>query len=364
MRTAIVLGTRPEILKNYSIVKALRELGEHAVIIWTGQHTDESMYVPFFRELGYRPDFWLEDYSFGRAIDWVREILIKHEIDTVLVNGDTAAALVGALAALYSDRRLVHVEAGLRSFDPLMYEERNRIMVDSVAHLLLTYTPRESEYLASQPELRGRIQLVGNTTVDLIADHGDLLEGRPTSDRYAFVTLHRKELTDCPDRLTSVCRALSRLSATWRVVFPVHPRTKDALDRCCDSEDLLRGVAVVPPMGPFEALGAIKHAEVVLTDSGCVQEECAILGTPCVTVRENTERHATVEAGINVLSGYDTESIVAAASRQAAFRGPYPDLYGPPGCGTRIVLSMRNAFSTSVKSSELRAPEVRSLPSA
>lgn len=337
MNVAICLGTRPEILKNYPIVQALRRRGIAHTVLFTGQHKDPLMHEPFFDAMGYRPDHTLAEYAFGRAVDWARDKIVEKSIDTVLVNGDTAAALVGAIAGMYSDRRVVHVEAGLRSFDPEMYEERNRIMVDAVAHDLLCYTDREARYLAQQRELRGRVAVVGNPTIDVVHDFAEEIDARRIVRRFAFVTLHRKELTDRPERMAAVAAALAKLAHEIDVVFPVHPRTRDAMSRIGIDERSFGRVELTAPIGPFESLAHIKHAAVVVTDSGCVQEECAILETPCVTVRENTERRITLELGINRLSGFETDTIVAAVREQMAFPGPFPTIYGHPGVGERIV---------------------------
>ena len=302
-----------------------------------------------FAELGYAPDLRLEGgYELGRAIDWVCKSIRELALSLVLVNGDTAAALVGTLAAVYSDVKLVHVEAGLRSYHADMIEERNRIMVDAAAHYLFTYTERESTYLHQRPELRGKIVTVGNTTVDVI-HHLEPRLYRPLPGRYAYVTLHRKELTDRPDRLAEVFESLAKIARSFdAVVFPMHPRTRDVMARHAIPASILDGVTVIEPIGTLASLAHIKHAAVVLTDSGCVQEEACILGVPCVTVRDNTERVATLEIGANVLCGLRRERIVDAAMQQAARARDWPNIYGAPGAGERIVdLLARDSRPTS-----------------
>ena len=345
LRIGVVLGTRPEVMKNYSIVQALRARGCWLRVLHTNQHTGDVMRDAIFAELDYWPDHVMDgQYEIGRAITWLSERIRRDAIDLILVNGDTAAALAGAVAATYTDVGLAHVEAGLRSFDPEMLEERNRIMVDAAAHYLFAYTEQDADRLRANTELRGRVECVGNTTVDLLSDFSDRL-ARPDEGRYAFATVHRKELTDRPDKLVEVLSALDRLAEHFdSVVLPLHPRTADVCRSGGLSDRVLQRVRVCPPMPPMEALGYVRHADLVLTDSGCVQEEAYLLGVPCVTLRENTERVATVAAGANVLAGFDGDRIVAAALKQRAIRGPYPPLYGEPGVGERIVDTLLRRF--------------------
>lgn len=343
---AIVLGTRPEAIKNWAIVDALRQTGSRYRILHTHQHALPRLHAELFRDLGYAPHEVMETpYTLGRAIDWVRDVVLREGLDTVLVNGDTAAALAGAIAALYSDRRLVHVEAGLRSFCPHMYEERNRIAVDAMANLLLAYTEREATHLRANREVRGRVAVVGNTTVDFIERFRERWTP-PRTAPFLLVTMHRKEFTDCRGRMRTVFAGLRALAEETAVVLPMHPRTVDAMQRHGIQREHLGGVEVVDPLGPFDALAHIAHAELVLTDSGCVQEEACILGTPCVTVRDNTERQVTIEIGANALSGFDTASILQLAAQQRARpRGSWAHPYGLPGAGKRIVAALDSGAS-------------------
>jgi UDP-N-acetylglucosamine 2-epimerase (non-hydrolysing) len=255
----------------------------------------------------------------------------------VLVNGDTAAALVGALAAMYLDIHVAHVEAGLRSGDAFMREERNRIIVDSIASSLFAYTSYEERLLRDTPTVRGRVYLEGNTTVDVLHDFAHRIAARPRSGDYVLVTLHRKELTDHPSRLRLVLAAVREVAARYPVIFPVHPRTADALERHGLTKDL-GDVEAVAPVGPFEALRLQKYALAVLTDSGCIQEEAYLLNVPCVTLRNNTERHLTVAHGANAVTGFVLPRIRAAVADACARRPrAWPDIYGPPGAGARIV---------------------------
>lgn len=348
MKIGVVLGTRPEIMKNYSLVRELTERGREHVVLHTNQHSDYRMQAAIFEQLGYRPDHvFPEAYRLGSAIDWVRAHIAEQGIDLVVVNGDTAAALVGALAAMYSDIGLAHVEAGMRSFDKQMYEERNRIMVDSVAHYLFSYTDYQAKYLAQIPDLRGKIFNVGNTTVDLLHDFESQLAPPPVGN-YAYVTLHRKEFTDDPERMVQVLTTLNRLAERFdAIVFPLHPRTRAFLDRYGISPAVLSEVTVLDPVGPLESLAYVRHASMVITDSGCMQEEAYLFNVPCVTVRENTERPETVEAGANIVTGFAPAAIEAAVTRHAAAGArEFPSVYGESGVAVRVLDVLDQNFTS------------------
>lgn len=339
MKLGIVLGTRPEIIKNYAVVKACRRRGLDFEVIHTNQHHDNAMQQAVFEQMGYRPDRVLDGpYALGKAIDWLCDLIRSRRYDLILTNGDTAAALIAAIAAIYTDVDLAHVEAGLRSSDARMHEERNRIIVDSAAHFLFAYTEYHAAHLARVPDLRGRVFVTGNTTVDLIADF-DAQLARPEFGEYAYVTLHRKEFTECKSLMCSVFETLNYLAADFdRIIFPLHPRTLDAMHRHNLSRTLLDKVTLLEPVPPLVSLAYTKYATVVLTDSGCLQEEAYLYGVPCVTLRENTERHETVVHGANVVAGFEREHILRAVATQRAKRGSvFPSIYGPAGAGERIV---------------------------
>ena len=339
MKLALIMGTRPEIMKNYAIVRALRARNTPHVVLHTNQQRDSAMQHAHFAQAGYRPDAGMPPpYRFGRAVDWIGAQAAAHHADTILVNGDTAAALAGATAALYAGLRLVHVEAGLRAFDPYMIEERNRIAVDAMAHDLFTYTAAQRDYLLANRELRGRVLFVGNTTLDLLHDFCPRLPPAHAG-RYVFVTLHRRELTEDAALLRGVLAALEQV-APWfdAVLLPLHPRTRAAIARAAYRPGR---VTLMAPLPFLSALALERGAALIVTDSGCVQEEAYLFGVPCVTVRPNTERPETLVCGANVVAGYAPEAIVAAVEKQAARRLPaLPPVYGEPGAGERIAAAL------------------------
>jgi UDP-N-acetylglucosamine 2-epimerase (non-hydrolysing) len=240
---------------------------------------------------------------------------------------------------MYLDIGVTHIEAGLRSGDSQMAEERNRIMVDAIANLLFAYTDLEKEELLRTPSIRGRVFVEGNTTVDLLHDFADRLTEPADGGRYVFVTLHRKELTDSRDRLLRVFHALRRIAAQHcSVVLPMHPRTHDAVKKHSIPYRRLGNVHVLEPVSTFQCLSLQKHAAAVLTDSGCLQEEAYLLNVPCVTIRENTERHLTVASGANVVAGFEPARILEATEHALARpRRVWPNIYGTRGAGKRIV---------------------------
>jgi UDP-N-acetylglucosamine 2-epimerase (non-hydrolysing) len=340
MRIAVVQGTRPEIIKNYSVVKRLKESGLPFDVLHTNQHSAAHMSSEFYEELGYRPTYTLPvPYRLGIAIDWLQQTFTETDVSHVIVNGDTAASIAGALAAMYLDIPVSHIEAGLRSGDRDMPEERNRIMVDSVANLLFAYTEIEQKELQCTPTIRGRVLSEGNTTVDLLHDFSHRIQRPQCEDPYIFVTLHRKEFTSSKERMLLVFNVLRKIAAEYgAVVFPMHPRTHDAMKRHGIPLRTLGFVNILNPVSTFESLGLQKHAAAVLTDSGCVQEEAYLLNVPCVTIRENTERHLTVANGANTVTGFEPTRILDATKKAlSAPRHVFPSIYGPPGAGARIV---------------------------
>lgn len=337
---AVVQGTRPEIIKNYAFVKALRAAGLPFSVLHTNQHVADAMCSEVYADMGYRPDGRLPaDYRIGVAIDWLEHEYRERGVSHVVVNGDTAASLAGAVAALYAGLPSIHIEAGLRARDVHMLEERNRIMVDAVAELLFAYTALEADVLQDCADVRGQVRLEGNTTVDLIHDFAHRLDERGQAGTFVFATMHRREFTESPERMRLVFTVFAEIARTLcPVIFALHPRTRDAMRRHGIPLAMLAPVHVVEPVSIFAALSMQRHAAAVLTDSGCIQEEAYILATPCVTVRENTERHLTVRHGGNVVTGFERRAILDATRRALdTERLALPDIYGAPGAGVRML---------------------------
>jgi UDP-N-acetylglucosamine 2-epimerase len=339
VKIAVVQGTRPEIIKNYSIVSALRRGRVPHAVFHTNQHSSGEMRDQIYAQMQYAPMHVLPaPYRLGTAINWLQSEYEAQQITHVVVNGDTAASVAGALSAMYSGIAISHVEAGLRAQDPQMLEERNRIMVDAMASLLFAYTEFERDVLEASADICGRVFVVGNTTVDILTDFADCLSAPPYPQRYLFATLHRREFTTSIDRMRLVFAALSEVAHKHcPVILPLHPRTRDAIERAA-LQDHLRALTVIAPLRPLESLSYQKHALAVVTDSGCVQEEAYLLGVPCVTIRENTERKLTVSNKANRITGFDRTRILDAVEWAATLKErSWPDIYGKPGVGDRIV---------------------------
>ena len=352
MNIAVVQGTRPEIIKNYAVVKALRAAEVPFTVFHTNQHVLQKMRDDVYADMGYQAhEMMPAAFSVGSAIDWLQACFARLSITHVVVNGDTSTALVAAIAAMHSGIELSHIEAGLRARDNVMLEERNRIMVDSIASHLFAYTDFERDILVASPDVRGKVYVEGNTTVDMLVDFQHRIEQQNTHGRYVYATLHRQELTKSPERLGLVLDALSSINRDiCKVIFAVHPRTLNAINEYGFNSKLV-GICTTPPQSIFECLSMQANAGAVLTDSGCIQEEAYMLGVPCVTIRENTERHLTVMHGANRLTGFDKRKIIRmciAAIQEE--NNAWPEIYGSYGVGERIVARILGAHQPESQS--------------
>jgi len=332
-----VVGNRPQFIKSAPLSVALRDAGIDEVVLHTGQHYDPELSHVFFDELGlaeprYSLDVRRSDPE--SMLPGIRNAVEQERPDWVLVYGDTNSTLAGALAA--GATPVAHVEAGLRSFDPAMPEERNRIAVDQMAALLLCPDERSAAQLESEG-VRGRREVVG----DVMRDALDLFV--PIADRlaeerqqpYALLTIHRASNTE-PDRLR---RLISELNGTgWTFVFPVHPRTRHVLDE--NGIRLSPDIEAIDPQGYLELLALLRGATRVVTDSGGMQKEAYWLGIPCVTLRKGTEWVDTVASGANTLVDPDDPSSLGYVLTHAEFPADAPQLYGDGHASERIATAL------------------------
>ncbi len=354
MRVVTVLGTRPEIIKLSPIIRSIstRESAT-SILIHTNQHYDRELDAIFFEELNLQaPDFDLGigTHPHGRQVGLmlaaIEEILMAHRPDVVVVQGDTNSTFAGALAAAKLHIPVAHVEAGLRSFDMKMPEEVNRVMTDHISTFRFAPTPRAAGHLHAEGITEG-VYVVGNTVVDALCQHlevaSDAGKNGPWADgrEYVLATLHRDSNTDSPARLNELLTALEQAHEVsgLDVVLPAHPRVIHRLERfgLLHRARSLSGVRILEPMGYLEFLVALKHARVVLTDSGGVQEEACILGVPCVTLRTSTERQETVEVGANVLAPTGPEAVAAIRTALTVQEHDWPNPFGQGDAGERIV---------------------------
>jgi UDP-N-acetylglucosamine 2-epimerase (non-hydrolysing) len=318
-----VVGARPNFVKAAAVVHALEgRAGITQTLVHTGQHYDKSMSDVFFQQLELKPpEVNLEVGSASHAqqtaqiVSRFEPVVISVRPDRVLVYGDVNSTLAAALVCAKLGVPVGHVEAGLRSRDRSMPEEINRLLTDQVSEVL--FCPSEDAVANLQREgVMGKVHLVGNVMIDT------LLQLLPQADRcvlpdlparFALVTLHRPSNADDPIWLPQFVRALADLDRELTVIFPVHPRTRQrltSLPELSSSEDRLR---FFDPLPYLEFLSVMRKADVVITDSGGVQEETSFLGVPCLTVRENTERPITVELGTNQIVGRDLDRMLTAA---------------------------------------------------
>ncbi|CCJ37014.2 UDP-N-acetylglucosamine 2-epimerase [Methanoculleus bourgensis MS2] len=348
MKVLSVVGARPQFIKCAPVSRELREVHEE-VLVHTGQHYDYGLSEVFFRDLGIpEPDYHLDIGSgshgvqTGRMLAAVEEVIAREEPDLVLVYGDTNSTLAGALAAAKVHVPVVHVEAGLRSFDRRMPEEVNRVLTDHCSDLLFCPTATAVANLAAEGVTAG-VHLTGDVMVDALRENMTLAEERSTAltdlglsrKGYYLATVHRAGNTDDPTALGAILEAFSRLNAP--VVFPAHPRTRKMLGMY--GLEPAENVSVVEPLPYFDMLTLLAGAQAVLTDSGGVQKEAYILKVPCVTLRENTEWVETLEDGWNVLVGADPDRIVAEAERGGG--GRHSARFGDGHAAERIAAIIR-----------------------
>ena len=335
-----MVGNRPQFIKAAPTSVALRERGLDEVVLHTGQHYDPELSQVFFEELGleesrYALDLRSADTEEMRAA--IAGPLRDEQPDWVLVYGDTNSTLAGALAAADAGVPLAHVEAGLRSGDLSMPEERNRIETDRLAQLLLTPDERSREQLASE-RVPGRAEVVGDVMADACYRLAPVARERSRAlqdlglepSGYLLLTLHREANTRQP-RLGRIAEGIRRIEEA--IVFPVHPRTRAALD--AEGIDLGPRVLRRPPLGYLDLTALASQARLVLTDSGGLQKEAYWHGVPCVTLRPSTEWVDTVEAGGNVLVDDDPDRLVAAVA-SARMPAEPPQLYGDGRAAARI----------------------------
>ena len=339
MKVLSVVGNRPQFVKSAPLSLALRDAGIDEIVLHTGQHYDPELSQVFFDELhlaeaAYRLDLHSADPD--AMTPGIREALEHEQPDWVLVYGDTNSTLAGARAAVEVGLPVAHVEAGLRSGDRTMPEERNRIEVDRIAELLLAPDQRSRETLERE-RVPGRIEVVG----DVMRDALDLFtpiarrEAPARQDPYAVLTIHRAANTE-PDRLR---RLLAQIGATgWAFIFPVHPRTRHVLGESAIVPG--RNVETVEPLGYLDMLALVAGASRVVTDSGGLQKEAYWLRVPCVTLRPTTEWIDTVHAGANTLFDPDRPGDLSALLTSARFPDDAPELYGDGDAARHIAAAL------------------------
>jgi len=351
MRILTVVGNRPQFIKAAAVSGPLRAEHEE-ILVHTGQHYDDALSGVFFSELGLAaPEHELglgggsNTLQTARMLAALELLLERTRPDAVLVYGDTNSTLAGALAAAQRRIPVVHVEAGMRSFDRTMPEELNRVLCDHMSELLLCSSETAAENLRGE-SARGTIEVVGDVMIDVAFKWQT---APPTTDEalaaytlqpgdYLLLTAHRAGNVDDPERLRALLALIAALPKP--VLFPVHPRTRQRLhDAGLLSElELLEGVQLCDPLGYVEFGALVRDARAVLTDSGGVQKEAYLAGVPCITLRSTTEWVETVETGWNTLVDLDLERVMAALERPIPKN--HPQLYGDGKAAERCVAAI------------------------
>jgi UDP-GlcNAc3NAcA epimerase len=341
VRVLTVVGNRPQFIKAAPLSLALRKAEIEEVSLHTGQHYDRAMSAVFYDELGlaapaYALDLRSADPELMRPA--IHEALERERPDWLVVLGDTNSTLAGARAGVDAGVQVAHVEAGLRSGDLGMPEERNRIEVDRVSSLLLCPDERLRGLLEAE-NVNGRVEVVGDVMADAARLFGPLARAHTPLDRppgsYVVLTIHREANVAQP-RLGRIVEGLNRVEEP--ILFPAHPRTRAALAEA--ALELGPHVSLLEPLGYLELAAYASQARVVVTDSGGLQKEAYWYGVPCVTLRPSTEWVDTVEAGANVLVDDDPQSI-ADAIRAARMPAELPQLYGDGFAAERIARALR-----------------------
>ena len=352
MKVAIIVGTRPEIIKMSPVIRECENRKLDYFILHTGQHYAYNLDAIFFEELGLpRPRYNLDVGSgshgqqTARILADTEDVLLKERPDVVLVEGDTNTVIAGALAAVKLHIKVGHVEAGLRSYDRNMPEEINRILADHISDYLLAPTENARNILLEEGIPKEKVFVTGNTIVDAVYEHMAIAEKRENvlgrlglkEGEYFLVTAHRQENVDVKNRLQGILRGLELVHREYHVplVYPIHPRTKERIEGF--GLEVPVGIQLIEPLGFLDFLQLETHAVLVLTDSGGVQEETCILRVPCVTMRENTERPETLAVGSNSLAGTDPDSILTEVKRMLARETNWANPFGDGKAGQRVV---------------------------
>ncbi|MBF0493811.1 MAG: UDP-N-acetylglucosamine 2-epimerase (non-hydrolyzing) [Candidatus Omnitrophica bacterium] len=355
-KIAFIFGTRPEIIKLSSLVRECGRRKIPFITIHTGQHYSKSLSDLFIKELELpRPDYNLKikskapyrqgDHT-GKMLIELEEILLGEMPSVVVVQGDTNSALAGALvgskisttkAFTGYDMKIAHVEAGLRSYDRSMPEEINRVIADHLSNYLFVPTPASAKIAIGEGISKNKVFVTGNTIVDAL-HFGIKKTGLRkiflrslglVSEKYFLLTLHRQENVDNEKRLRGILEGIHLVYEKFKceIVFPVHPRTVHSLGQL--KIKLPKWLRMIEPCGFLEFLELEKNADLILTDSGGVQEEACVLKVPCVTLRDSTERPETEKAGANIVAGLKPDAILDASvqmlKRKRTWENPFGD---------------------------------------
>jgi UDP-N-acetylglucosamine 2-epimerase (non-hydrolysing) len=353
MKVAIVLGTRPEIIKMSPIIRVLEKKSIEFFILHTGQHYSYNMDQVFFEQLKLpQPRYNLKVGSgthaeeTGKMMIGIEKVLVDEKPSIVLVEGDTNSVLAGSLAAVKVGLDVGHVEAGLRSFDRSMPEEINRIVADHISQILFAPTEKAKRNLLYEGIKEEKIYVTGNTIVDAVYQNLELANGSVgksvleslgvVEGNYFLATVHRQENVDNPKRFKGILEGLKLVQDYFGmpIVYPIHPRSRKMMKEYGFDPGRM---VLTEPLDYLSFLTLESRAELVFTDSGGVQEEACILKVPCVTLRDNTERPETLEVGANILAGTSPNSILEKASIMLKQSRSWSNPFGEGRAGEKII---------------------------
>lgn len=358
---AIIIGTRPEIIKMSPIIMECESRGIDYFILHTGQHYSYNMDKLFYEQLSLPlPDYTLgiksrspilQSEHTGRMLIRIEKVLLKEKPEVVLVEGDTNTVLAGSVCVsklktspINMNIRLGHVEAGLRSYDRTMTEEINRVLSDHMSDYLFVPTQNAKENSLKEGIEEKKIYITGNTIVDAVYENMKRAEKSGILDKlnlkkknYFLVTAHRQENVDDKIKLIGILDGLRKLHEEFDtdIIYPIHPRTKKMIKKFKIS--IPNNIKLIEPVGFFELLQLEANAKLVLTDSGGLQEESCILKVPCVTLRENTERPETLDIGCNILAGTDPNKILECTKTMLGKKIVWENPFGGGDTGKKIV---------------------------
>lgn len=327
MKIACVVGARPNFMKIAPLLEAMNDYPSlNPLLVHTGQHYDYEMSQVFFDELEIpKPDVYLKVGSGSHAVQTAKimiafeESVIQHKPDAILVVGDVNSTLACALVGAKICIPVVHVEAGIRSFDRTMPEEINRVMTDVISDILFTPTEDANKNLEKEGIERKKVFLVGDVMIDTLMKYKNKAESNGILDEmglekrsYVLMTLHRPFNVDIKDNLVAIFEALNEIQKHIKIVLAIHPRTRLRIKEFNLEEKVsqMKNLIITDPLGYLKFMGLMINAKFVLTDSGGMQTETTVLNIPCLTMRENTERPETIREGTNTLVGNDTQLII------------------------------------------------------
>jgi UDP-N-acetylglucosamine 2-epimerase (non-hydrolysing) len=359
LKVSIILGTRPEIIKMSPIVRECERLHLDYFILHTGQHYSYNMDKVFFEQLElpqakYNLDVGSGTHGkqTGEMLIGIERILQNETPDVVLVEGDTNTVLAGALAAVKLDIKVGHVEAGLRSYDRSMPEEINRILTDHCSDYLFAPTKKSEQILLHEGIPKENVFMVGNTIVDAVKQNIAIAQTKTKiqnqlnlPNEFLLATSHRQENVDNKTHFTNLIKGLQRVQNEFKIplIYPIHPRARKQLQLFGINTT---GLTLIEPLNYLEFLQLESKAKLVLTDSGGVQEETCILKVPCVTLRENTERPETIDAGSNMLAGTNPSRILTAAKTMINKNKDWTNPFGDGKAAQKILkISKTKAYA-------------------